>query len=94
MQVRILKIEEITRETETKFYRVDLGIEWSGRSYCLSINYLPRRPQRVEASIQHSALMIKLLDEQDLGFATCIIELEHLKRGCVECQSLALPPKK
>jgi len=94
MQTQILKIEEVTGDAETKFYRVDLGIEWSGRSYCVSINYLPRRPQRVEATIQHNALMIKLLDEQGLGFATCVIELEHLKRGCIECQSLALPPKK
>ena len=68
-----------------------LELSFRGSTYRILVENLAKKPYKAEASVEGEHVVIRLLDEEDRGFASCYIHVSHLERGCVDCRCLLKP---
>ncbi|RUM47994.1 MAG: hypothetical protein DSY37_00725 [Hyperthermus sp.] len=88
-----MRVSLVGSQEEEDLYNAELKVEYGGRSYTLRVRRLLRRPSAIDYRLEGEYLLIELRDHANNPIATCCIHRGHLDRGCVECPSLALPPR-
>ena len=75
-------------------YAASLAIVYEGRRYRVTLRRLVRRPASIKYRMEGEHLVVELLDSRGAVVATCCIHRDHLERGCMDCPSLLVPPRR
>jgi hypothetical protein len=81
------------KESQRGLYEAAISLSYGGRSYQLRIERLARRPVTVRTSVKGEHVVLELYDSEARIIATCCIHRGQLEKGCMDCQSLLLPPR-
>lgn len=73
-------------------YSVQLDLNIDGDTICISIDCLSKPVSSVRVDKRGEFLYLELLDDTGKGFATCVIDMGHLTKKCLQCRSLLVPP--
>ncbi|MCE4604182.1 MAG: hypothetical protein F7B20_04360 [Aeropyrum sp.] len=86
-----IEVKEIRTVHAGKKFEAEVELEYKGRTYTIRVSSLSREPERAEAKEEGGKVVVRLIDKDGEGFASCIIDSSHLEKGCVDCRCLLLP---
>lgn len=85
-----VSIKDVSKSND--LYMVKLELILDDQSFCIDVTNIPRPVSSVNAVLKGNAVYIELFDESGAGFASCVVNLGHVTRRCLQCKTLILPP--
>ncbi|RLG75576.1 MAG: hypothetical protein DRO23_03530 [Thermoprotei archaeon] len=85
-------VEHSSKVNDT--YTAIIKIIYRDKTYHITVSKLVKKPEDVSVKKIKDYILLELKDTEGKGFSTCCIRMEHFEKGCLECPSLIIPPKK
>ncbi|GBF08635.1 hypothetical protein apy_03600 [Aeropyrum pernix] len=74
-------------------YEAVVTLVYKGVEHAVKVSRLCSLPERAEAEVEDGKVVIRLYAVGEEPLASCIIDVGHLEKGCLDCRCLMLPPR-
>ncbi|BAN90586.1 hypothetical protein [Aeropyrum camini] len=85
-------VKDVRGHSTGDTYEATITLVYKGGEHVVKVSRLCCLPGKAEAGVEDGKVVIRLYTVGGEPLASCIIDVGHLEKGCLDCKCLMLPP--